>query len=120
MKFELTLPPVLNKAYGITNTRKGRPYTYKKTETKGWQRDARLEIYQQVGKVPMLTDDVVVNIELHLKFNRDIDSSHKILLDTLEYAQIIKNDKQIIELNTKKFYPSKKPRMIVYVDSKAI
>ena len=122
MKFELTLPPTLNHSYGVTNHRGGRSYMYKRSDAKAWQREARLDIYQQLGKVETITDPVKIVMELYLKHNRDIDSSHKLLLDTLEYAQIIKNDKQIIDLHTKKFYgekrnPKKLTKLVVYVDS---
>lgn len=112
-RFELPLPPALNRCYRAHVSNRGRPYTYKTTEAKRWQRDARMLIYSQTKDRKKFTDSVRVAVELYLKRDRDIDSSFKLLLDTLEYANIIDNDRQIVELITKKVYPFKEESKIV-------
>jgi Holliday junction resolvase RusA-like endonuclease len=113
MRFTLPLPPPLNACYGVTTSRQGRPYSYKRNPAKAWERDAQLLIYQQLGKLNPIESKVSLTVELYLVRDRDIDSSHKLLLDTLQSVNMIKNDKQIIELNTKKVYPAKEPRIVV-------
>lgn len=113
MRFELPLPPPLNACYGVNISRQGRPYSYKRRIAKEWQDEACLIIWQQVGNHPPSLDKFIANVELHVIRDRDIDSSHKLLLDTLQTANIIKNDKQIVELNTKKVYPSKVGKLVV-------
>jgi Holliday junction resolvase RusA-like endonuclease len=113
MKFTLPLPPPLNACYGSAVSRNGRPYPYKRNIAKTWQRDAIYLIISQVGKITESTLPVSVDIKLYVTRNRDIDSSHKLLLDTLQMSHLIKNDMQIIHLCTDKVYPSKEPRVMV-------
>ena len=119
IKLELPLPPAINASYGVTSSKKGISYMYKRAEAKRWQRDAFLLIYSQTKDHSMFNEQVVVKCELHLKRDRDVDSSFKLLCDTLENAKIIKNDRQIVEISARKFYPSKESKMLVeiYVDS---
>ena len=95
---------------------------YKRSDAKRWQRDAFLLIYSKVKENPFFDKQVNVECHLYLKRDRDIDSSFKLLCDTLENAKVIKNDKQIRRLSAEK-YKSKDPKLVVviseYVDSTA-
>jgi Holliday junction resolvase RusA-like endonuclease len=95
LKLELPLPPALNKCYRPSVTKTGKPFTYKTKIAKQWQSDAALLIKSQIKGNKPFKGDVRVAIMLYLKRDRDIDSSFKLLLDTLEYTNVIENDKQI-------------------------
>ena len=102
LSIELDLPPALNKAYRASVSRNGRPYTYKTTEAKRWQRESQLIINASRKVKETEESPVGVNVKLFLSRDRDIDSSFKLLLDTLENAGVIKNDRQIGQLNAQK------------------
>lgn len=99
---QLPLPPALNHCYraAINNNR---PYLYKTSAAKQWQEEAGwiLKTKFKKEKLP-ITEPVAVHIHLYLKHDRDIDSSHKLLLDTLQFVGIIANDKQVKLLITEK------------------
>jgi len=46
---------------------------------------------------------------------RDIDNYCKLLLDSFEEAEVIKNDNNIIDLHLKKFYDKENPRTDVVI-----
>jgi Holliday junction resolvase RusA-like endonuclease len=95
LSIELPMPPALNHAYRASVSRNGRPYTYKSTKAKRWQSDAQLIINASRKVKKTYEGQVGVTINLYLKHDRDIDSSFKLLLDTLENSGVIKNDRQI-------------------------
>ena len=115
MKFTLPLPPALNKCYRPSVGANGKPYTYKTKTAKQWQSDAFYLMKQQMTDRRTIDSYVTLNIALHLKRDRDIDSSHKLLLDTLEYAKVINNDKQIKLLITHK-HKSNNPRVEIEIE----
>jgi Holliday junction resolvase RusA-like endonuclease len=113
LTFELPKPPALNRAYRAAVSRAGRPYTYKSSAAKRWQKDAAWLIISQRRDVETFTGKVAVHMRLYLNRDRDIDSSFKLLLDTLETSKVIVNDKQIVELSAVKH---KDKRDIVEID----
>jgi len=119
LRVRLPLPPVQNHAYGASATKSGRPFVFKRNVAKAWQTEATLLIRSARQRKTLITTKVSVLVILYLTHNRDIDSSHKLLLDTLEYAQVLKNDRQIFHLDTYKVYPSPEEGLLLevrYVD----
>ena len=92
------MPPALNRAFRPSVSRGGRPYTYKSSEAKRWQKDAGWLLIAARGANPTFEGNVRVDLKLLVKRDRDIDSSFKLLLDALEDAKVIKNDRQITHL----------------------
>jgi Holliday junction resolvase RusA-like endonuclease len=115
LRVRLPLPPTLNHSYGTFSTKTGRSYIYKRNTAKAWQQEATFIIRGARKQKPLIETPVSVKVTLYLIRNRDIDSSHKLLLDTLEFAQVIKNDKQIFHLETDKIYPAKEDGLEVEV-----
>lgn len=102
LSIDLPLPPALNHAYRASVSNSGRPYTYKTTHAKRWQEDAVLLINAARKSKVSYLQPVRVVIKLYLKHDRDIDSSFKLLLDTLQMSGLIMNDKQIHQLEASK------------------
>lgn len=100
-KYTLPLPPTTNMAYRSASM-KGRAITYKTKEAKQWQQDAVLLIQSQGNKKPNYKVPVWVKMTIYVVYDRDIDSSSKLLLDTLETADILDNDKWIYEQTIRK------------------
>lgn len=116
MHFTLPLPPTLNHAYRSFVASGNRPALYKTAKAKAWQNEARFLIYSQDNKQPKYARPVNVVVNMFLKYNRDIDSSLKLLLDTFETAGIVENDKWIYSLSVTKEMKAKEPRMEVTVN----
>lgn len=112
----LPLPPALNHAFRAAISSQGRPYTYKTADAKRWQEEATLLINASRKTKEMILGPVRVVVKLYLKVDRDIDSSHKLLLDTLQVAGVIKNDKQIVELLTTKIRVKVGPRLVIILE----
>ena len=112
----LPLPPALNSAFRAAIARTGRPYTYKTTEAKRWQSDACLLLNASRKTKETIEGPVSVTVTLLLKIDRDIDSSHKLLLDTLQESGILKNDKQVQRLETIKMKDKNNPRVIITLE----
>lgn len=103
----LELPPTTNHTY----FHKGR-MVFKSKEARDWENQALLDIRKQ--KVPVLAEGAVfVVIDMFLKRDRDIDSSHKIILDIFAKAGIYANDKLVTHLTVRKFVDKENPRIIV-------
>lgn len=103
----LHLPPTLNHSYGIANNR-----IYKTHEAKDWQE----AVSWMFKNTPRFTGQVAVEIKLYLKYDRDIDSSLKLILDTLQDMEVYPNDKKITELHIYKFKDTGNPRMELRID----
>jgi Holliday junction resolvase RusA-like endonuclease len=114
LKIELPLPPTLNHAYRSTSSREGRPYPYKTSTAKAWQRDAWVVIQNAKKQQPMITGPCKVSVELHVTYKRDIDSSFKLLFDVLQTARVYKNDGLIVWLEAKR-YQDKLDKVVIYV-----
>lgn len=120
MTFSLPIPPSINQTYGVSKA--GLHGLYKKEAVKTWERSAGWTVKRQLMKLgtrkkylPYL-GNVRVEINWFFLKNRDIDSGIKILLDLFEDMGIYKNDMQITELNMKKEFDSKEPRVEVLIE----
>ncbi len=127
MRFEFTipLPPVLNKAYGVSRS----GIRYKTPEAKEWQKSAGWLLREQMQRTGLTapfyapTDDIYMGIEIFYERDRDIDASLKLLLDlvqmpmgqALQGVGIIHDDAQIKHLNVKK-YKDKNARVVVVMN----
>lgn len=97
----LTMPPVLNKLY-FNVPGKGRVLSYQGTtwkERAGWEARKR-------WKGPPSKSPFSVDIDLHVKHVRDIDSSSKLLLDAMQ-GIVYENDTQVDELNIRRYKAAK-------------
>jgi len=101
LEISLPLPPALNHAFRSAVTRGGRPYSYKSSAAKKWQEVAWLLI-RRVWKYPPLNPPIVVDVFIDPKHDRDVDSSAKLLLDTLQEAGVYQNDMKIVSLHLHK------------------
>lgn len=103
----LHLPPTLNHSYGIANNR-----IYKTNEAKDWQE----AVSWMFKNTPKFSGQVAVEIRMYLKYDRDIDSSLKLILDTLQTMEVYPNDKKIAELHVYKYKDPENPRMELRID----
>ena len=103
----LKLPPTTNHVYGLRGK-----VRYMYAEARQWKNDAIWQLKQFRGAEP-----TIVTIRYYLKFNRDVDGSHKLVLDAMQErgggAGVMKDDKTITELHLYKFKDKNKPRMEV-------
>lgn len=97
----LPMPPALNRAFRSAVTRQGRPYSYKSSAAKRWQQDAWFLIRNKWHFEPM-EPPIIVDVFIDPIRDRDIDSSAKLLLDTLQEAGVYKNDMKIVSLHLHK------------------
>jgi Holliday junction resolvase RusA-like endonuclease len=110
----LPLPPTLNHSYGYRSM--GRHVSmYKKPEAKQWQRQAALLIQASRHQKTPTKSIVTIKIHMYYKFNRDIDSSLKLLFDTME-GIVYENDRQIISLLVFKDKDKDNPRLEVGIE----
>lgn len=117
MKFTLPMPPGIDNTYGIHGS-----VMYKKALAKAWEQEAGYEIINQRNKqkiqtkLPLL-NGVIMGIEWFYKYNRDIDSGLKILLDLFQKQGIYKNDMQVRRFSHYGIQPDKQnPRVEVEIE----
>jgi len=107
----LTMPPSTNALYRYTT--KGRvSFAYRTNEYKKWIADSLKSLSMQVKHNKIISGDTYVGIHYFLKFNRDIDNG-KAILDLLEHAGLIVNDKQVTFMNLRKEFDKENPRVEV-------
>lgn len=115
MKFTLSMPPGINKTYGVT--RKGKIPFYKKPVVREWENEAGWEVKRQwKGRKIAMTGELSVEVIFFYKYNRDIDGGLKVLLDLFQRSGVYANDQQIIELIVHKKQDLLKPRVEVQID----
>lgn len=107
MKFILPLPPTLNHTYKM-----GRGKYYKDQKAVNWEEEVGWVVRQ---KKPLL-GPLKVQIYMFLNRDRDIDSSLKLVLDTMAKVGVYNNDNQIVFLNVEKKVDKGEPRMVVEVE----
>lgn len=108
---ELPLPPPLNATYGTNSYGK----FYKKNKAKDWQEEVGKLFMLQRPKKPLL-GPLECHIDMFLKRDRDIDSSLKLILDTLADMRFYENDSQIITLKVCKYTDKENPRLLVEIE----
>ena len=108
MIFTFPLPPTTNSSYRTTKT--GGFYTTQKH--KDWFTEAGW-ISKKEYKGKPIKDEVVVDITLYLKTDRDIDGSVKPILDLLQRQGVYVNDSQVVELSVAKETDKAHPRVVV-------
>jgi Holliday junction resolvase RusA-like endonuclease len=117
MKYILTIPPSINRTYGIT--RSGKIPMYKKKAVRSWEYTAGWEIKaQRTGKKEMILDKVFMTVVFYYSRDRDIDNGLKVLLDLFQKQRIYKNDKQIVALEVFKLQDKKQPRVEVQIQKR--
>jgi Holliday junction resolvase RusA-like endonuclease len=100
----------LNATYRFANK-----IMYKTIQAKAWEQEAGWLIKKEIKANAPLSGPLNVSLVLHLKRDRDIDSSQKLLFDVLEKMGVMVNDKQIEELQVFKFKDKDNPRLEVTV-----
>jgi len=114
--FTLPLPPTLNHMYQPVGNR-----LIKTSESKNWQVEAGYRIKQQRKSATPYDGIVEAIVHMYVKYDRDIDSSFKLLFDVLQYPNkmneagmgIIWNDRQIKKLTAEIHNVDCKPEMTV-------
>lgn len=99
-----TLPPTTNHTYGQVGHRR---FMYQ--EAKDWMAEAVLKLKKYKGENP-----TEVNIIYHLKRERDIDGSVKLILDAMTKAGVVVDDKYILTLHLYKRFDKENPRLELY------
>ena len=105
MKVILSLPPSTNQTY-----RHHGHTVYMTQEAKSWQIEA---LWTLKVSIKPLSDPTNVTITYYLKRDRDVDGSHKIIIDCLQKAGIVSNDKVLTELHLYKKIEKVNPRVEV-------
>ena len=111
MQFTIPLPIPLNQTY-----KHGKSHVYKNRKVKDWEEEAGWEIKRQIRKQKKVSGNLYVCLAMYLKWDRDIDSSIKTVLDLLQGLKIYDNDSQITFLNVRKEFDKKNPRMEIEVN----
>lgn len=105
MKVILPLPPTTNHTYGQSGKHK---FMY--TEAKVWKEMAIYKFKGYKGVNP-----TEIKITYFLKFNRDVDGSHKLIIDAMQErgggAGVMKDDNTIVHLDLYKFKAKEEPRV---------
>lgn len=107
LRFTLPLPPTLNATYKTGNGK-----FYKDAKAKVWEKEVGWIVKQ---KKP-LEGVIKVEIDMYLKRDRDIDSSLKLILDTMAHCGVYNNDNQVAVLYVTKETDKDNPRMSVFVE----
>jgi len=116
MRYILTIPPSINRTYGIT--RKGKIPVYKKKAVRSWEWTAGWEIKaQRIGKKETYLGKIDMIVDFYYSRDRDIDNGLKVLLDLLQKQRIYKNDMQIVTLHVSKT-KSEKPRVEIEIQQR--
>jgi Holliday junction resolvase RusA-like endonuclease len=114
MKFTLSMPPGINKTYGVT--RKGKIPFYKKPAVRDWEYSAGWEVKRQwKGRKIAMTGNLLITIVFYYRHNRDIDAGIKVLLDLFQRMGVYKNDQQITEMAVSKEPDLERPRVEVEI-----
>lgn len=104
---KLPLPPSTNNSYGLRGKTR---YMY--SEARLWKTASMWTFKKFRGSEP-----TTLTIRYYLKFNRDVDGSHKLILDAMqergEGAGVMKDDKTITELHLFKYKDKENPRVEV-------
>lgn len=107
MKVILPLPVTTNHAYGTHGK-----IRYMTAEAKAWKEMAIYKFKGYKGVNP-----TEIKITYFLKFNRDVDGSHKLILDAMQErgggAGVMKDDNTIVHLDLYKFKAKDNPRVEV-------
>ena len=106
----LPLPPTLNHTYRFAGK-----IMYKTSQAKEWETEAQWLIKKEKRGAKAITGGVEIGLTLYLKYDRDIDSSFKLLFDCLQKCGMLENDKLITSLHVFKFKDKQNPRLEVTV-----
>lgn len=110
IQFEIPLPPTLNSR--VSDLMSGRHKTARSRAQHETFKEAVLFNQSLVGVKP-LDGWLLLELDLHLKRDRDIDSSTKVLMDVLN-GKLWHDDSQVVKLIVEK-YRSAVPKAVVRV-----
>lgn len=100
-KISLTLPPPTNATYRhVGHT------VYMTREAKAWRDESTWLLKAHRGDKP-----TELTITLYLKRERDVDGSSKLVIDCLEHAGVVENDKDILDIHLHKRWDKANPRL---------
>lgn len=112
MKFTLSKPVSINHLYGYNKW--GGVYLKKPAQI--WIQESLWTI-KRAEVFDVITTPVKVSIELFIGSTSDIDNYNKLLLDLIsKHAQLIENDKQIMELNLVKIVTTKRAEQKIIIN----
>ena len=103
MIVELPLPTTTNHTYGQRGKIR---FMYK--EAREWKNLATMKFRYYKGVKP-----TAVTIRFYLKFRRDLDGSLKLILDSMQDAQVFENDNDVLEMHLYKIRDRDNPRVEV-------
>ena len=96
-----------------------RPMVMKTAEARKWMKSAvdHIGLWRNVHRVPVIEQPVRVSIDVYRKVDAgDIDNYAKGVLDALQEAQVIRNDRLVTELLMRKFTDPRRPRYEIEVE----
>lgn len=105
----LPLPETTNNAY-----RSSGRHWYKSEKAKAWEDTAGYLVSSAWDK-KQFTDNVSVEIYIHVNRDRDIDGSLKPILDLFQRIGVYKNDKQVKKMMVEKSQDKLNPRVEVTI-----
>jgi len=108
MKYTLPMPPSVNAMYRRNPKGYG---MYKTPEAKMWI----AECLRHIRRKNPLKGKIDVSVEFYFQREADIDNRLKPLLDLLQEANVVENDKQVYSLVVTKFFDKVKPRVELVV-----
>jgi len=97
MKLSMRKPVALNRLYGRNHFGS----VYLKPEGQSWK-DECIYMIRTMCEPPM-EGEVSLTVDLYTSKHQDIDGIFKILFDSIQASEIIKDDYQITELTAKKY-----------------
>lgn len=102
------MPPSVNAMYRRNPHGFG---MYKTPEAKAWI----TECLNHIGRKTPLKGKIDVSVEFYFARESDIDNRLKPLLDLLQEANVVENDKQVYSLVVTKYFDKVKPRVELVV-----
>lgn len=102
-KETLPLSPTTNHTYGHTGHR-----VFMYQEAKDWQESVVWKLKKYKGENP-----TEVSITYYLARERDVEGSHKLFFDAMTKAQVVVDDKFILDVHLHKRFDKHDPRMEV-------
>ncbi len=112
MTLTLPVPPTDNRYYGKP---KGKLHKYVTKAGRVFRHEVILIAHNQGARGFFAKAKVAVKVTLHLPSGGDIQNRFKALCDALQHANVIDDDKQIVDIRAIKAHPVRGGRCIVTI-----
>ena len=100
----------------VTNRRTGRPTVIKSAEARQWMADALKQIPAE-ARLGIGSADAPLSITFRVFYeSRRPDLSVELILDTLQAAGVIADDRHVYEIHAYKHFSKDEPGVLVYIE----